>query len=797
MTVAISDNFSNSSGNENLALFGERKMTNKKCLLLLFVPAFLLSAIHLPASDVRCETPSLLIEKGKSLIEKGDTERAASVWEQALGTINREKESGLYFDTALNLSNAYQALGYHQKSLATLRSCMPVAEKHKNKSWHARLLNALGDLYLSLGRISEATETTAKSVEEARLAEDPEILAASLNSAGNVLAVNGYFESAMASYEECLDIIGKSGKMKYLKSKVLVNVARLLSKCLNYDDSVSALDHAIEYVLEMPDSAAKAFDLVAIGRLYREIANVPEIGKLKDASKHLSGSAFRAFREAGRIAEKHGDNRTASYASGYMGRLYEDGSKYKDALILTRKAIFMARGVNCSRALYLWQWQLGRLLRAQNKTGEAIGAYKEAVSTLNPIRRELFTGLRSQKDIFDEQIKPIYLELADLLLARAEKTETDAEREKGLLDARNVMELLKTAELQDFFGDECVAAVKEKSVTFNRAPEKTAILYPISLSKRLVLLLTLPDGMKQFSVPIDSEKFKKTVKEFRVRLQARPNNRFMHNAKLLYDWLVRPVEADIENIDTLVVAPDGALRLIPFSTLHDGKQFLIEKHAIGTVPGITLADPRPIDLENIKILTAGLSKGVQDFTPLPSVAGELSDIRDIMNGETLLRDEQYTIENLTNEFKTGSYTIMHLATHGVFGGIPEETFLLTYESKLTIDQLENLIGLGRFRESPVQLLTLSACQTALGDERAALGLAGVAVKAGVRTAVATLWYVDDEATSLAVREFYRQIKRPGVSKAQALQNSQKMMIAQLRYRHPAYWAPFLLIGNWM
>ncbi|OQX24923.1 MAG: hypothetical protein BWK80_18275, partial [Desulfobacteraceae bacterium IS3] len=130
-------------------------------------------------------------------------------------------------------------------------------------------------------------------------------------------------------------------------------------------------------------------------------------------------------------------------------------------------------------------------------------------------------------------------------------------------------------------------------------------------------------------------------------------------------------------------------------------------------------------------------------------------------------------------------------------GTQEESFLLTYNDKMNMNQLEELIRLSRLNNRQVELLTLSACQTAQGDERAALGLAGVAVKAGVSGAIATLWYVDDEAAALAMREFYQELKTPGISKAKALQNTQKKMISQRRYRHPDYWAPFLLIGNWM
>ncbi len=277
------------------------------------------------------------------------------------------------------------------------------------------------------------------------------------------------------------------------------------------------------------------------------------------------------------------------------------------------------------------------------------------------------------------------------------------------------------------------------------------------------------------------------------------NNRFLYLAEQLYDWIIRPVEAELtaREITTLVIAPDGVLRLIPLTTLSDGKEFLIQKYAMALIPAITLTDPKPFPKENIEILLSGLSEGRQGFSPLPSVVAELRDIKKIMDAKILIMNKAFNEENLTREFKTRAYSILHVATHGVFGGTPDESFLLHYDSKLTMNGLEKLISLSRFRDRPVELLTLSACQTALGNERAALGLAGVAVKAGVRSTIATLWYVDDEATSLAIREFYRQIKKPGISKAEALQNTQKKLIDQRRYWHPLYWAPFLLIGNWM
>jgi CHAT domain-containing protein len=199
----------------------------------------------------------------------------------------------------------------------------------------------------------------------------------------------------------------------------------------------------------------------------------------------------------------------------------------------------------------------------------------------------------------------------------------------------------------------------------------------------------------------------------------------------------------------------------------------------------------------METLVVGLSDAVQNFSALPSVKEELKDIKKIMNANKMYMNQTFTIPNVQNEFKHNDYAIVHFATHGVFGGTGKHSFLLTYDNQLDMDALEDLMSLGKYRDHQVDMLTLSACQTALGNERAALGLGGVAVKAGVRSAVATLWYVDDEATSLAIRELYRQLKKREMTKAKALQNAQKMLISTRQYWHPIYWAPFLLIGCWI
>ena len=192
----------------------------------------------------------------------------------------------------------------------------------------------------------------------------------------------------------------------------------------------------------------------------------------------------------------------------------------------------------------------------------------------------------------------------------------------------------------------------------------------------------------------------------------------------------------------------------------------------------------------------GLTKSVQGFPPLTHVGEELDAIHQAYGGR-VLKDEEFRLTNLQQALSSVPYSIVHIASHGQFAGTVDNTFLLTFDDKLTLDRLERLMALSQYRELPVELLTLSACQTAAGDERAALGLAGIAVKAGARSAVATLWSTNDRASFLLVAAFYQQLQDRRLSKAKALQQAQLTLLADRRYGHPGYWSPFLLIGNWL
>jgi CHAT domain-containing protein len=187
---------------------------------------------------------------------------------------------------------------------------------------------------------------------------------------------------------------------------------------------------------------------------------------------------------------------------------------------------------------------------------------------------------------------------------------------------------------------------------------------------------------------------------------------------------------------------------------------------------------------------------VQGFAPLPFVADELQSVQKLYGG-TVRQDQQFTVPTMEKDLGDTPYQIVHIASHGQFDSDVNKTFLLTYDGKLGMNKLEQILGLSKFRTDAVELLTLSACETAAGDDRAALGLAGVAIKAGARSALATLWTVNDPASAELVSTFYRELQDPAVSKAKALQQAQLGLLKDARYRHPSYWSAFLLIGNWL
>jgi CHAT domain-containing protein len=388
--------------------------------------------------------------------------------------------------------------------------------------------------------------------------------------------------------------------------------------------------------------------------------------------------------------------------------------------------------------------------------------------------------------------------MADLLLRRT-STLRDAElMQANLVEVRETLESLKTAEIVEYFDNDCVILDQDKSA-LELLSANAAIVYPILLEDRLELLISFPGEIHQVSVPVSSDELTQEIRRFRLAIESAGGDAlFMPSAQKLYAWLIAPMEPHLagRRVDTLVFVPDGPLRTIPMSALHDGNQFLIEKYALATTPGISLTSTQSIQRVDVEVLADGITESVQGFAALPNVAEELRGISELYPTRLNL-DENFQLSSIERSMSEGQYSIVHIATHGQFDADHRNSFLLTYDDKMTMNSLENALSLRRFQEDPIELLVLSACQTAAGDDRAALGMAGIALKAGARSALATLWFINDASTSDLMQDFYRNMKVSGMTKAEALRQAQIKMLTNPKQSHPAYWAPFLLIGNWL
>ena len=370
-----------------------------------------------------------------------------------------------------------------------------------------------------------------------------------------------------------------------------------------------------------------------------------------------------------------------------------------------------------------------------------------------------------------------------------------------LREACDTAELLKAAELEDSFQDDCVNLLKSKTKKVETISTTADVIYIVALPTRTELLVSLPSGkLERFKVEVTDEKLTETVRLFRLNLEDRSTESFLEQAQQLYTWLIKPLEPLIANgrLDTMVFVPAGALRTIPMATLHDGEKFLIEKYAVAVTPGLELLEAKPAARVQARVMISGLAEEKEGFAALVNVPAELAHLEKIYPQNVTLLNRAFLHDAVGNKLRAEQFTIVHIASHGHFDGDVRKSFVLTFDQRLTLDDLERFIRPAQLRDQQLELLTLSACQTAAGDDRAALGLAGVAVKAGARSAFATLWFVNDAASTQVVGEFYTALTtHPEMSKAQALQVAQKKLLAQLRYAHPCYWAPYLVIGNWL
>ena len=659
-----------------------------------------------------------------------------------------------------------------------------------NPSERIEALHLIGQSYYKLGMHAKAKEILVSALTAVpELDEQASSMKATINNDLGLIAIGQKDRTlAIQYFQRALELSKKGNNL----NNQVISATNLAKTNLEEGRTLGLANLLVEIgeaIQSLPPNAATAHHLLALGQIYRDGA------KKFVLRPQARLDALNAYLAALTLAQADRNKTLQAFANGYIGELYEDEGRAQDAIQYTRLALFYAQEVSDDTLLYRWQWQMARLTSSDSGSPEALDHYRQAVSTLNRSRTQMTLGSAIN---FKQSVGPVFYEFADLLLKNAVLLEDGELKQAVLQEAIDVLEAVKLAEVEDYFDSECVV-LPEQKIKLTDIKTDSAIIYPVLLQDRTELIVQLPDGIKQYTSKVSASDLRETVNQFRTRVeQYSASHDYLAPAQLLYSWLMAPLEKDLlaSGVNTVVFVPDGPLRSIPISALHDGEQCLIQKYAVATTQGITLTDPKPFQRDEIRVLANGLTEAVQGYSALPSVKQELNDIKQIFD-TTLYEDQGYQLQTVEGEMTGGSYNIVHFATHGEFNSDHSKSFLLTYDDKLTMDRLEDTIGLRRFQSEPIELLVLSACQTAVGDDEAALGLAGIAIKAGARSALATLWFINDQATSTLVADFYKQLNQDDQTKAKALQTAQVNMINETNYTHPSFWAPFLMIGNWL
>jgi CHAT domain-containing protein len=654
--------------------------------------------------------------------------------------------------------------------------------------WRVRYQQQLGNLLLAAQRQADALAALDAAVTAASESKQPTAEAAALNDLGNALAMNGYTGDALSAYRRSGSLARANG-LQQLALSGSINALRLQMRARDFTTARAMLAEAVPLLDPSPSSFEQALALISLAEVERQL-------DADDASRRSEW-----LQRAERFALEHQNHRLLSLAYGHQGADQLIRHDFRAAQELTRKALFFAAQTQANDLIYQWRWQLARLWRQEQRLVDAVEEFDRAIAALAPIRQELRSGYRDSGEFFRNEIRPVYVEFVDALLLSSDASSDIDRRQQMLNRARNVIEQLKSAELQDYFRDECVVEQQAQALPVDEVARDAAVLYPVVLPDRIELLLQLDGRLRKHTVTVEQSVVTDNALRLRELAQDPSSTRFLPYAQRLYRWLIAPVKAQLDaaNARTLVVIPDGVLRVVPLAVLHDGDSYLLADYALAITPSLTLTAPQPLADARPQVLLAGVSQPVQGFAPLPSVSQELATIRSHVGGRVLV-DGDYTTNKVTAALTQDEYAIVHMATHTVIGDTPTDSFLLTYDGKLTMSDLERLLRTGRFRKQPVELLTLSACETAVGDERTALGLAGIAVKSGARSAVATLWRVSDDSAALLMNRFYEQLSLRGdqqVSKANALRAAQRSLLNDPDTAHPAHWAAFMLIGNWL
>lgn len=736
--------------------------------------------------------------QGSLYLATGNATAALETWQKAEDTYRQANDQQGVLGSQIDRAQALQTLGLYQRAKTLLETVDQHLQTQTDTPLKAMGLRSLGTAWQATGDLETAKTLLEKSLAlSQQVGNPPNSIAATLFQLGNVTrTLDG--DTALEYYDRAMAIATDP----LTRVRVQLNQVKLLIAAEQWD-RLSPLLEAIESALSLLPTSRFAVD--ARVNFAQSLISLQNSNFQRELKFHESQFPILENHRIAQIlaiatqqADELNDPQAESYAMGMMGQLYERSQQWQEARYLTEKALFLAQASQADEIIYLWQWQLGRIWQQTGDRLQAIATYLEAVSTLGKLRNDLAINPELQV-AFQAQIEPVYRETLELLLQPSPNG--DPPSQTHLKQARQTFESLQLAEIDNFFRQACLNVQPRK---IDEIDPTAAVFHTMLLQNRVAVILSLPgQPLRYYQTELPPADITNSLDQMRQSFnRVVPNTIREQVSQKIYDWIVRPAEVELtrHQIKTLVFVADGELRNLPMAALYDGKQYLIEKYAVANNSGLQLLNPdseNDISPHKLELLGGGLTQARQGFSELPGVALELEEITRIVPTQLFL-DRRFTESNLKTQIDRLSFPVVHLATHGSFGSTLEDTFILTWDEKINAKELEMLLESRETPNSvPIELLVLSACQTASGDHKAVLGLAGIAVRSGARSTLASLWRVQDRSTAQLMVAFYQALSQPDVSKAEALRQAQLQLLSDPQYAHPFFWSAFILAGNWL
>ncbi len=805
------------------------------CVLMLsFVPkAIIAKEVSLTQSQI-----NVLFNKANQAYAAGDYQEAISIW---LKIVKQKEEKSARLATVYsNLASVYRhqgksgaAVRYWQKSSQIYREIDRPSKLAATLTDTARAYNDLGQPRFSIPLLTEAIFIAKQ--EDLGLVQNVAYLAL-----GNAYIIQKKYNLAIDAYKKSLENVVQTNKdlptvvwnnlSKAYQQKALITRSKAIAaaaegelsasklwqqvksdrtlawqaaqKAVRIDENSQSLAQA-EALIQMAkldrDSSTESFNIVndlqkaeailsALPDSYHKVYALIDLGKLNNDSIAKSRVIFNS---AVKIAQEINNPRVISFAAGAMGKHYESQQQYQQALYWTEKAQFAAQQAQVPDSLYQWDWQAARIYHATGKTELAIKAYERAIASLQSIRSSIAQTKGNSLLSFQSDIEPVYRSLIQLLLSNNSSQD-------NLQKALQTKDLLLLSELENFFEDDCfeleVYTEADRLSYLNKT--NTVVVNTIILNDKIYLIWQFPNGkFKKYAVNIAQEKLEKLVTQWRFDLENRENDNYLSLSQQFYKLLFSStIKSDLELIKpkNLIFVNDGILRNVPMAALHDGQKFLIEDYAVVNSLGLNIRSKQPNSTLE-KALVFGLSAGTDQFPPIPYVKQEIKILSKLVDEKQFL-NEKFDSNSFRQQIESSKSSLVHIATHGRFGGTTENSFLQAFQSQISLKELEETLNIHNtnFPNDPIQLLVLSACETAASNPRTTLGMSGVAVRAGVSNVLGSLWSVNDQQIVSLIDGFYSYWIRDGLSKSKALRQAQLDLIKSSNY-HPSTWSSMILI----